>query len=319
MKEYGGYFPLELCRGKEYHSKFDSNMIRVNSGRTAIEYCLLVEKIRKIYVPYYICNTVIESINKQDVEICWYYLDENFSPINIVLGEDEYLLWVNYFGIFPANKVLEIVQKYQRVIIDNSQAFFTEPIVSTYNVYSCRKFFGVSDGGYCIKQEIEKKILPKSYSWDKANFLLKSLEMGTNEAYEQHLINEKSIGQHLLDMSILTRRILENINYEEIKEIRARNFYYLQEELFGLNDLIIPENVYPMQYPLLIDACGLKEHLVEHKIYVPTLWKEVGETFSENIWEGYLSKKLILLPIDQRYTEKDMDYVAQVVRKYVRR
>ena len=56
MKEIGGYFELELNKNREYHK----NALKLNSGRNALIFILMNLKPRKIYLPYYICDSVLE-------------------------------------------------------------------------------------------------------------------------------------------------------------------------------------------------------------------------------------------------------------------
>ena len=61
---------------------------------------------------------------------------------------------VNFYGVFfPINDYCWIPTR--SLIIDNTQAFYEPPRKGAYNVYSCRKFFGVSDGAYLIKEGIQ--------------------------------------------------------------------------------------------------------------------------------------------------------------------
>ena len=56
MKEIGGYFGLEQSTHNEYYSK----LLALNTGRNALLYVLKARKIEKIYIPYYLCDTVSE-------------------------------------------------------------------------------------------------------------------------------------------------------------------------------------------------------------------------------------------------------------------
>ena len=64
MKEIGGFFELELPQKKEYHSK----AIRLNTGRNCLEYILKSNNYKKIYIPFYICNSILEPIRKLNIE-----------------------------------------------------------------------------------------------------------------------------------------------------------------------------------------------------------------------------------------------------------
>lgn len=69
-------------------------------------------------------------------------------------------------------------------------------------------------------------------------------------------------------------------------------------------------------YPLLIeDGDWIKQELIRRKIYVPTLWKEALHFSELNEFAKCLVENLVLLPIDQRYNGKDMQYISHVLLK----
>ena len=64
MKPIGGYLSLELNEGLERHA----GALRLNAGRYALEYILKTRGYRKVYIPYYICDSVLEPIKRQAVD-----------------------------------------------------------------------------------------------------------------------------------------------------------------------------------------------------------------------------------------------------------
>ena len=69
-------------------------------------------------------------------------------------------------------------------------------------------------------------------------------------------------------------------------------------------------------YPLLLkNGHRIKQELIQHKIYVPTLWPNVLEETVPDTWEHFLTDNLVLLPIDQRYSEVDMKYILKVLAR----
>jgi hypothetical protein len=209
--------------------------------------------------------------------------------------------------------------------MDNTQAFFSKPIMikNVYTVYSSRKFIGVPDGGYLIGLDLPDTVYEKDYSSLNSDFLLKSLEFGTNYSYLEYKKKEKSFIDSEREMSELTRRILCSVNYQSIKSIRRRNFSILHSALGHYNRL--SENVLqpglkdipdPYCYPFLIEH-GIRELLVQEKIYIPALWQEILDRNETDTFEYYLSGHLLCLPIDQRYSEKDMQNMINILFKYL--
>ena len=58
MREIGGYFELEHLISNEYHK----NLLTLNSGRNSLIYILKSKKIEKIYIPYYLCDSIYNSL-----------------------------------------------------------------------------------------------------------------------------------------------------------------------------------------------------------------------------------------------------------------
>lgn len=99
-KEYGGYLSLELRKGKHYYKKSDDiNILNLNSGRSAILASLKNKDVNKVYIPYYNCNVVEKALLKEGYKTQKYLLDDNLYPIVKDLKNNDYLLYINYFGV----------------------------------------------------------------------------------------------------------------------------------------------------------------------------------------------------------------------------
>lgn len=68
-------------------------------------------------------------------------------------------------------------------------------------------------------------------------------------------------------------------------------------------------------YPFLVDqAPKLRELLIAKKIYVPRLWPRLSGRAEEGSLEARLADKILWLPIDQRYGEAEMGYIADQIK-----
>ena len=102
MESIGGYFSLELNEGRERHP----HALRLNAGRYALEYILKARMYRKVYLPYYICDSVLQPIKRQGVEYEFYHINEQLEPATeLHLKDDEAVLYVNYFGLKEGDPV----------------------------------------------------------------------------------------------------------------------------------------------------------------------------------------------------------------------
>lgn len=318
--EVGGYRELDLRKGCEYY-KGTKDIARLNAGRCGIYYALCVMECNRILIPYYECSTVWRFMDRKEVEVSFYHIDEKFLPTIQNHDESTAFLVVNYFGLMKRSDIEGIVRNNKNVIIDNTQAFFEEPVVGAYNVYSPRKFVGVPDGCYVIGRSAENlcKDYEQDSSADTASFLLSRIESGGNRNYSAYLENENRVDKsNVRKMSLLTHRLLDNIDYESVKEKRRENFRYARSIFDEMN--VIDKSVLesdgtsvPMVYPLVFENKNLRQVLKDNSIFVGQWWKYIIDLDGASEWEKYLSKYLFPIQIDQRYGKGEIDHERRVV------
>ncbi|MGI6079033.1 MAG: hypothetical protein ACOYCB_12930 [Fastidiosipilaceae bacterium] len=316
-KEIGGYFSLELSQGEEYHK----NAIHLNSGRAALQYILKTKGYQKIYLPTYICDSVLTPLHAESVRYEYYPINANFEPVfDKDIGNDEAFLYVNYFGINDQN-VKDVIAHYQNVIIDNTQAFYAPPEPGVDTFYSARKFFGVADGAYLYTDIELNTPLEADVSYERMAHLLIRHDLSASAGYATFRKNDENIDTSgLKTMSRLTQAILSSVDYKKCEQIRRRNYLYLHTSLQDVNQLELPdlETQTPMIYPFWAEnGFHLKKKLIEEKIYVATYWPEVKLRTNAPSLEFSLVDDQIPLPIDQRYTSSDMQRIVAVIENWL--
>lgn len=316
MKTIGGYFQLTLDRRTEYYP----DLIKLNTSRNALEYVLIIKGYTKVYLPYYTCEVMLEPIEKLNIPYQFYNINKELEPIfDFEIGPTECLLYTNYFGL-KQNAVKWLSENIKNLIIDNAQAFFSRPINGTDTFYSCRKFFGVPDGAYLQIDTDERLILERDSSADRFGHLISSIDHGIEHSYTDFLENEAKLKDNdIKTMSTLTQVLLSGINYQEAKNKRIENFKFLTDNLFLANELAIdfPDEIPAMVYPLLVSKKGIKAKLIDKKIFVPTYWPNVLKWTTEDMFEYKLTKRVVYLPVDQRYGLDDMAYMVNVLKKII--
>ena len=323
--EIGSFLELDLSISGEWYSE-EKNIARLNSARAGIFHALRVLNCSTIYIPFYLCPSVATFLKKKNVHIQQYYISTEFEPILDHVGDDAAVLLVNYFGILANDFLAGWSRKFKHVIIDNCPAFFNPPIEGCYNVYSTRKFFGVPDGCYVIGKDAEKYTdeYNTDYSSDTSLFLLKRHEVGSSASYNERMLNEERIdNSDILNMSLLTRKLLSAIDYQRIKTKRILNFRRSCELYQGIN-LIQPEafinaESIPMVYPLVVEEKHLVDQLREKQIYTGRWWNNVLRQVDANTFEAWLSNYMLPLPIDQRYGEIEINHVSETIKNHLQR
>lgn len=311
MKEYGGYIELEHFYGYEYHEE----ALALNSGRGAVEYLIRARRIRKMYLPYYLCSSVSDICKKNQVEVEFYNVNREFkAAFEKKLEEDEYILIVNYFTGLSNEYLREFVNVFENVIVDNTQAFFQEPIKGADTIYNCRKYFGVPDGGYLYTDANLAEELLEDVSFSKMEHLLGRFERSASEFYQSYQDSEKDFEQQdVKRMSKLTHNLLRGIDYESVKEKRTKNWNALNKRLSNVNKLSLEERIGGYMYPLYLEnGQEIRKYLIGKKVYVPMLWNDTLSICQDKIEMDYV-KNILPLPIDQRYVEEDMETIAELV------
>ena len=314
MKTIGGYFELEARKGRHYHD----GAIRLNTARNCFEYVLRVRTCRKVYVPYYTCEVMLEPIQKLGLDYEFYHINGQLEPVELPdLGQDDAFLYTNYFGL-KQNCVKRLSSLYgQQLIVDNAQAFYDMPIEGIDTFYSARKFFGVADGAYLYTDKPTSRVFEQDSSFQRMSHLLKRLDLGAEEGYRDFRRNDDDlIGQDIKSISKLTDAILSGIDYDSARRKRRENYQYLHQVLKDSNRLQLPldNNTVPMVYPYLTGDASLKNRLIENKIFVATYWPNVFLWCNSADWEFELAQNTVFLPIDQRYDLNDMDRIIDTIQ-----
>lgn len=305
----GGYFELELAdRGGFPHD----DGYCVNSGRNALELILsTLADISRLWIPYYTCEVILEPLEKLEIPYSFYHINCNLElRDDINLKKGEYLLLTNYFGI-KDHYVEKMASRYgKHLIVDNSQAFFCDPVDGIKTFYSPRKFVGVPDGGIAIipDNEIDMSVYEQDCSFDRCSHLLKRIDKGATEGYSDFKNNSQLLkNQPMSRMSRLTTALLRSIDFELIKAHRLRNLKFLHENLGDKNQLKCADECLksscPMIYPLMTSRSAvLRQKLIGNKIFVATYWPNVKIWSGSESEECSLTERILALPLDQRYS-----------------
>lgn len=315
MEAIGGYFGLELGQGEAFHK----NAIKLNTARNCFEYVLKARQYKKVYIPYYTCEVMLEPLKKAGVSYEFYSINEALEPKEIPsLRGDEAFLYTNYFGLKQHCVEYLAVGYGSQLIVDNAQAFYAPRIDGVDTFYSPRKFFGVADGGYLYTDKLLEDDLEQDYSYERMSHLLKRIDVSPEDGYADFRRNDDSlINQPVKKMSKLTERILSSVDYERVRDIRRRNFNVLHNELKERNGLAIQldSDAVPMVYPFLAEDKTLKQKLIENRIYVATYWPNVMERSRDRCVEYKLVVNLLPVPIDQRCENEKINNIVKLINE----
>lgn len=315
LREIGGYFGFENTWGDGYHDR----AIAVNSGRSALEYIVRANDIHTIWLPDYLCDSVPNMLDRSGVRVRLYEIGVGLRATEMpALLQGEWLYLVNYFGQLSNDEILAVQAKANRLIVDNTQAFFTEPLQGIDTVYTCRKFFGVPDGGYAYSRTTLEGAMPTSRSAQHVTHLTGRADGLATDTYDLYRENERRLAREpLAQMSSLTTNLMRGFDYERIRERRDRNYAVLHERLGRRNRLHLSVPSGPFAYPLFTNkGQALRSALQSRKVYIPTLWPNVLKEQPEDSTAVQVTQNLLPIPVDQRYSEEDMHYLADLIEEF---
>lgn len=275
------------------------DVIKLNLARNCLKYLIQVYAIRRIYLPYYTCPVVWNSVREENCEVKFYHIDKDFLPTE-KFEENDFILYTNYFGINSKNcKIL--AKKYPNLIVDNSHSFFCKPLgLASFN--SLRKFFNVQNGAYLFTS----KQLGQVFEVDKIELQPVSMQ----ENYEKFLKNELFLDsqKQIKAISPKVEKMMNDIDFEAESIKRVRIFKQYEKVLKNFNNIQLDLNSgdIPYCYPFSPNSEIIKRKLWSKNLVLLQLWKNFPKSFIES---EFLNDT-IALPLDNaEYAEKIIEII----------
>lgn len=315
-QEIGGYLELEHLISRPYYP----HLKKINTGRHALLYVLKAKKIHTLHLPSYLCDSVSAVCEQNEIKTREYAVDGDFLPvIDKPPAAGEALLLVNYYGQLTDELIFEYKKKWDRIIVDHTQAFFQKPLLGVDTFYSCRKFFGVPDGAYLYTDKQITEELERDVSKERMKHLLGRYEGRAFDYYQDFQDHERFFRQESLKkMSLLTENLLGAVNYGWVKMVREENFQILYEALQVKNRLKLRKPIGPFAYPFYFTKGEeVRRELARRHIYIPTLWPNVVKDLTQDRLETDYAKHILPLPCDQRYAAKDMEKLIAALQEFL--
>jgi len=334
----GGMFGLPDAIGERSTAPpfiYEHSILLVNA-RSGLS--LLTEFILppKIWLPSYLCHTIVDGVLNAGGKIEFYALDSDLRPLSYdwlqKVGAGDLIVWIDYFGWPCDDSFFDMLRKSGAFILEDAcQAMLSEGIGkhSDFVLVSPRKFLGVPDGAVLTAQnnrfDLSKASLmdPPGEWWLQA-FMAMVLRREfdvhgePNRWYELYKSMDAAhpIGRYA--MSQLSHILLmRGFDYDSIAERRIANYEILASQLGEF--ALFPERppgVVPLGFPIRTEYRDqLRQALFKEYIYPPIHWliqDVVPAQFNES---HKLAQEIMTLPCDQRYAQRDMERIAKLVRR----
>ena len=309
LEAIGGYLELESFSGSEYYP----DAVSLNNARNSLLYILRARQISKLYIPCYLCDAVSGMLEREHIAYDYYHVGADFLPEPAFLPEDGATVYlVNYYGMLSNERILALQCRFGSVILDNVQAFFQRRAEGVDTVYSCRKFFGVPDGGYAATEARLSQPLVEESVMNRLEHLIGRFETGSAGAWYSFFQRSEALHdiEPLRAMSRISHNLLRAVNYDQVRIRREENCHLLSDLLRDANPLTYTVPVGPYAYPFYAErGPTLRKRLASEGIYIPTLWPTVEKNGNET--ERRLAANILPLPCDQRYGREQMLRMAK--------
>lgn len=337
IKIIGGKFglPEERISNPVVPHFLSGNPVLLFNGRSGIKLVLDSLKPRTVWLPSYLCHTILSAVDPEVCDIRFYPIDDHLRVENLdILSEvktSDFFLFIDYFGFtFERNLLKELKKKQVVLFQDCSQALFYEWLepISDFCLYSPRKFLGVPDGGILkvgagyhlahpdLAEPPEDAFMQLFWAVVKRReFDLDGSVCNWNGFF---IRGEAALIPSYSRMSELSKFLLGNaFDYEAIALRRRENYQTLLNKLgeFALfPDL--DDRVVPLGFPIKIENRDhLQRELFRQNIFPPIHWVIEGVVPDEFHKSHLLSQTIMTLPCDQRYGEEEMEHIAKSLLK----
>ena len=325
----------------DYLSGFD-HLAWLDSGRGALR-CVTASMApgERALLPEFICESVINCFQRDAVD--FYRVNDDFT-VDVedlrrrLRPETKALFLMHYFGAVQPESTLREMRSIADdaglvIIEDTTQSLLSaRRTIGDYVVSSVRKWLPIAGGGalYFNENPMNVRATPERRSRDNGRvvgMVLKDLflrgELDCNPLYrrlfaeaEQRLDDQSDI----LGMSDLSAFIVSCFNVRELKQRRTANYARLKERLSALGvkpAVSLKADDCPFVLPIRVrERNRLRGYLMDHRVYCAVHWPFDGFQADTRRGAARNAETLISLPVDQRYDESHMDYLADVIAGY---
>lgn len=345
MVEYkviGGEFEIDVQQHYQQRNAAPEGVVTYASGRSAIYNILayLKEKsgIKSVLFPDYLCESVYQMAEKNQMEVEFYELDEQLNPILKDLqskyDQSKAVLLINYFGLKDCKSMVEqlrSVHKEMVIILDNVQAPYEMLNVTDadYTFSSFRKAFPVADGSWVLSK---KDSLPQYNQVNEfaqykiaASYLkaIRDQHLFKDEVYLDlfHKGEVKIDDDYQTDMTQLSKDILANMEWNRWAILRKRNAEVIVEGLkqLGITPIVeVNEKQVPLFVPIRIENRDkVRKAMFTNNIFLPVHWP-VEQEYKDRLKRGAdLAEDELSIIVDQRYTVSDMKRILSILENNI--
>ena len=310
------------------------NAASLANGRCALLVLIGLLKPRRVWLPAYLCPSIIAAVERSGVPIRYFATDYDLQVVPGALsdaGPGDLVDIIDYFG-FPADRALmqQVRDAGAWLLEDACQGMLTRGVGRTadFMLFTPRKFVGIPDAGILIsnRDDVDLRHVnlepPPPHWWMltfSAAILRREFDLygGDKLWFTQYQALEEDMPLGPFAMSDMSRMLLTSaFDYADISRKRIDNYAILAEALADL--ALYPnrsDDVVPLGFPVrLANRDEVRSVLYAHDIYPPVHWPFPG-ILPDEFTESYrLQRNIMMLPCDQRCGPDDMRRMIDLIR-----
>lgn len=302
------------------------------------------ESSKKVLLPAYTCQTVIDPFLQEGWEIEYYNISSRLriDTVDLIAKFNSFkpALCVAhpYYGADLNEEelnALSIIKSKNCVLVEDlTQCVFSEQRSPIFDYFtgSYRKWFAIPDGSFLIGnitvdnelEENEQFIQPMSDAMYLRGVFHHTGDVNIKEVSRRigniaiHHISGEIVPHRMSDFSC---SLLSKIDIEETKKRRYENYQYLYKSLQdngicrpvkrGLEEITCA----PLFFPIYVEErAAFQKKMAQQEIFAPILWPVHTESVLINGNINRIYSNILMLPIDQRYGVEDMQRMIDVIK-----
>lgn len=335
-KLFGGEYDfLPKKKNHKIGSLFPSDGSFTFNGRSAfylIVKKLKEKKVRCIYVPYLICESLTEVLKKEKISIKYYDIDKKFNEKLSKIKKNCALLKIHYFGLRKSKSLNTLLKNKKLLIIEDFSHYMPDKKNlegnQSFKFMSLRKLGLCPIGGWTNVSE-KKKIRKLNKFKEFIDLKIKKTRYLDNELKNRNLKIEISyikkfqqfekLFSNNYKLGTISKERMEQLisnNINKIKKIRKKNWLVANKILKKSSLKIFEVKNFDTFFSYLVftkKRDNIIKLLKTNDIYCPIFWK-IKNKLPNNSFSRFCSEKMISLPIDQRYSIKKIRYISNILK-----
>ena len=310
---------------------------------------------RSILVPDYLCGEVlIPLLQSESLAYDFYPVEADLSVdagrLRDVAGDNTgAVLLINYFGLSDLGSLVRGIHSWDgsiAIVLDQAQALYdfrtgtSNAVETDFAFISFRKFLSVPGGAYVrttdrpVSAELsggaDEGACYVAAAALRHAFLTGAADCERKGAAETEYMRlfeaaEKRVPDEPAGMPFLSRELIRRLPIEEFAARRRDNYAFLADavgELSGIHAVCpqLPPVAVPMAMPIMVEngrRDALRAHLKKRDIFCAIHWPLIPQLRRDAPPQRIeLADGIMSLPIDQRYTPKELGRLVEGIREF---